>query len=409
MLTRELAIARREHGRVYPDRLTTATHAAYPALARRMIAAYENGVHKTRQELHRSVAQILEEDRDCPVRRMGAFCKLLDEYGKFDQGKPKRAAELRRRVFAIAAQYHPLIAKPESLLDHPEADVKKTVASQLGMGWPELSQRLYEDLIEHHRLRSFAGPDDPVELLSRYNVAQTQAALLDATSIRIQATTDWKLILRYAKLAGLMHSLVSTTNGYRIELDGPSSVLRSTHRYGASMAKFLPGLLSCQGWEMIATMRCRSGRSGDGPVLELSHNSGLRSPVARQGLVDSDMERTWIEAWGPGSHHGWSLVREGEVLVRGQRVFIPDFVLLHPSGRRVLLEIAGFWTPQYVRHKAESLALFADIPILVAIPKGIAKVWNAAAWSPLHQKIVFGRRLKPKDILERLQGMTTNP
>jgi predicted nuclease of restriction endonuclease-like RecB superfamily len=408
MLTRELAIARREHGRVYPDRLTTATHAAYPAFARRMIDVYGTGTHKTRQDLHRSIVQILEEDPNCPVRRMGAFCKLLDEYGSFDRGKPKRAAELRRRVFTMAAQYHPLITNPESLLEHSEAEVKQRIASQLGMGWPELRQRLYEDLIENHRLRSFEGPKDPIELLSRYNVAQTQAALLDATAIRIEATTDWKVILRYAKLAGLMHSIVPTTTGYRIELDGPSSVLRNTHRYGASMAKFLPGLLSCQGWEMFASLRCPSGRNGVGPILELRQGSGLRSAVVPHGAFDSELERVWMEGWGSEPLQGWSLIREGEILVRGQRVFIPDFMLRHRDGRRVLLEIAGFWTPQYVQHKSDSLRLFADIPILVAIPKGNTKPWSTVAWSPLHRKILFGRQWKPMDVLEVLQEMTAN-
>lgn len=405
MLTRELAIAHREHGRVYPDRLTNTTHAIYPALARRMIAVYENGIRKTRQELHRSVVQILEEDRDCPVRRMGAFCKLLDEYGRFDQGKPKQAAELRQRVFAIAAQYHPLIDNPESTFDSTEAWVKQRIAQEVGMEWPDLQASLYEDLMEYHRLRSFEGPTDPIDLLSRYNVAQTQAALLDALSIRIEATADWKMILRYAKLAGLMHAIVPTAKGYRIELNGPASILRLTHRYGSAMARFLPGLLSCRGWALTATMRSRGGGNSVGPTLELNDRSGLRSPVAPQGSVDSEIERAWIEAWGTQAHEGWALIREGEILVRGQRVFIPDFVLQHEDGHRVLLEIAGFWTPQYVQHRSVSLELFADVPILVAIPKGNAKPWNVANWSPLHQKILFGRNLKLKEVLPVLQQM----
>ncbi|MFN6161396.1 MAG: DUF790 family protein, partial [Planctomycetota bacterium] len=116
-----------------------------------------------------------------------------------------------------------------------------------------------------------------------------------------------------------------------------------------------------------------------------------------------------IEAWGSESHRGWSLIREGEILVRGQRVFVPDFVLLHESGRRVLLEIAGFWTPQYIQHRAVSLELFADIPILVAIPKGTVSRWKAVPWSPLHEKILFGRQLKPQEVLEVLQRMVSPP
>jgi hypothetical protein len=405
MLTRELAIARIENGRVYPDRLTMASHANYPTLAERMIAIYENGIHKTRQELHREIANILEEDPACPIRRIGAFCKLLDECGRFDRGKPKRASELRRQVFTLAAQYHPLVTHPESMLEHQEMIAKQSIAPKLGMEWPELQRRLYEDLIENHRLRAFHAPAAPVELLSRYNVAQTQAALLNAVSIRIEATTDWKWILRYAKLAGLLHRIYAIPGGYRIELDGPASVLRRTHRYGASMAKFLPGLLSCQGWNMVASMRAKRENGFSGPVLELSDRSGLRTSVKRQENVDSELEMAWIQAWGAESHGGWSLIREGEVLVRGQRAFVPDFILLHESGRRVSLEIAGFWTPEYIEHRAEALSLFAGIPMIVAIPKGNLEPWQGFPWSSLHQKVIFGKRLKPEQVVEVLQSL----
>jgi predicted nuclease of restriction endonuclease-like RecB superfamily len=410
MLTRALAIARRENGRVTPDRLTSATHAIYPELARRMLAIYGDGIHKTRNDLHQSIVDILEEDPHCPVRRMGAFCKLLDAYGRFDRGKPKRAAELRHRVFAMAAKFHPLVSKSESLLDQSEMAIKQRIAQSLGMEWPELRLRLYEDLIDQHRLQSFAGPSDPIELLSRYNVAQTQAALLDAISIRIDATSDWKMILRYAKLAGLMHTIVASAHGYRIDLDGPASILRQTHRYGASMAKFLPGLLACRGWSMTATMRSRcastSNRDPAGPVLELNDRSGLRSNVAAADPLDSEIERNWVEAWGTQPRLGWTLIREGEILVRGQRVFIPDFALVHARGYRVLLEIAAFWTPQYIRHRSETLSLFAEIPILVAIPRATAALWNEPPWPSLHQKIVFGRQLRPEQVLEVLEGMS---
>jgi len=91
--------------------------------------------------------------------------------------------------------------------------------------------------------------------------------------------------------------------------------------------------------------------------------------------------------------------------VRGQRVLIPDFLLRHDRGACVLLEIAGFWTPQYIQHKSDSLQLFADIPILVAIPKGNTHAWQSVGWSPLHRKILFGRQLKLEQVLAVLREM----
>jgi len=36
-------------------------------------------------------------------------------------------------------------------------------------------------------------------------------------------------------------------------------------------------------------------------------------------------------------------------------VMIPDFAIEHPDGRRAILEIVGFWTPEYLDAKLEKI------------------------------------------------------
>jgi predicted nuclease of restriction endonuclease-like RecB superfamily len=45
------------------------------------------------------------------------------------------------------------------------------------------------------------------------------------------------------------------------------------------------------------------------------------------------------------------LVREDDVLDLGAEVMLPDFAIEHPDGRRAILEIVGFWTPEYLSEK----------------------------------------------------------
>ena len=47
----------------------------------------------------------------------------------------------------------------------------------------------------------------------------------------------------------------------------------------------------------------------------------------------------------------WELVRENDVLEFGAKVMSPDFALEHPDGRRAILEIVGFWTPEYLSER----------------------------------------------------------
>ena len=81
MLTKQQGLAALdfERGLLVPDRLTRRLHLQYVEYAERMLDGYRSGIGRTRRELHRGVADILATEEDCPVRRVAAFTKLLDD------------------------------------------------------------------------------------------------------------------------------------------------------------------------------------------------------------------------------------------------------------------------------------------------------------------------------------------
>ena len=76
------------------------------------------------------------------------------------------------------------------------------------------------------------------------------------------------------------------------------------------------------------------------------------------GYYDSSLEQKFAdvlsEHLGRGDPLGWHVTREPEPLIAGGRAMLPDFVL-ERFGRRVYLEIVGFWTPDYIKRKAAKL------------------------------------------------------
>ncbi len=399
MLTREHAIAAYEAGRVVPDRLTRAAHAHYRAYAERMLRIYRSGVGRTRRALHRAVYAVFAVEPDCPLRRIEAFCKLLDDAADYDQDRRGQAAALRREVFRRAARLHPLVRRAEGLYEHEEAAAKQAIAAELGTDWGAIDRALFADVMEFQTLRRFEGFPNAAALLSRYNVGQLQVALYDAVEMTDRAREDFKTIVRYAKLAGLMHRLRHDPHGagYALHLDGPASVLRETRRYGVAMAKFLPALLACGGWQMHAVVRTR--RAGHLVRLQLSAGDGFTSHLPPPDEFDSSIEEAFARKWGAEKRHGWSLLREGAMLERGQKIFVPDFVLRHDDGRVVLLEIVGFWTPEYLAAKRATLAAFPDQPMLLAVPSGR----DACAAAASCVTIPFKSSLKLSDVLAALE------
>ncbi len=112
---------------------------------------------------------------------------------------------------------------------------------------------------------------------------------------------------------------------------------------------------------------------------------------------DSKLEATFAASWG-GKRAGWSLEREGEILHAGQKAFVPDFAFRHDDGRTVLLEIVGFWTPEYLQAKFQTLRAFASHPILVAVAEA-----NARRIADLPAGVIrFKKVLRPQQVLERL-------
>ncbi len=260
---------------------------------------------------------------------------------------------------------------------------------------------MFSDVMEFHRLVSFKGYPSPEAFLARYNIAQVQAALFFAIELTVWASGDFKTIITYARLARLMHSIERRSPGrYVIRLDGPASVLRNTRLYGASLAKFLPALISCRGWKMHA--RLALPPNGWHASLHLSERDGLRSHLLPPETFDSTVEEKFAEKWGDKPREGWTLLREGDILHARQKVFVPDFVLQHEDGRRVYLEIVGFWTKDYLESKAQTLSLFQGAPIILAVQRSLTEQLPALHF-PL---LTYKTTLKLKSVLEVLSSCT---
>ena len=400
MLTSEQSIVEFKAGQAFTDRLTQSTHRHYLGFAEQMLSIYTNGIGQQRRQLHQKVEILFRDEADCPVRRIAAFCKLLDDKSTYQTDPEGNAAKLRIKVFSRAAESHPLVNQKDQLFEHTEKDVKEQIATELEVSWDEIEQNLYADVMEYQRLNEFEGYADALAFLSRYNVAQLQAALYRAETMTIWASDDFKTVLRYAKLARLLHEIKKIgPSKYEMILSGPVSILHESRRYGVNFAKFLPALLACKGWQMSATIKTPWNTTAK---LNLSEKDGFSSHLPPPDEFDSSVEEVFAIKFGT-ERDGWQLIREGEILYENQTTFVPDFVFRHNDGTEVLMEIIGFWTPEYLAHRRETLRKFQHHNILLAIPESSLKVDADKAKNVVPYKKAL--LLKPvMDALKKIQN-----
>jgi len=402
MLTKEQALFEFSSGRILPDKLTQKAHVHYLALATEMFRVYAEGVGKTRSELHHSIQELFWDEKSCHPRRIRAFCKLLDDVSEYEETRGGKIADLRIRVFSLAAERHPLVRQKRIIFAHDEATVKNEIATKLGLSWTAIENNLFSDVPELQRLKKSEEYPSEADFLARYNETQIQAALYSAVEMQVTARRDYRDIIMAAKRAMLMHDVERLPdNSFRFTFYGPVSPLRTTKRYGVHLARIIPRLLACRDWEMKAVIKFF--KNGKQPELRLSSKDNYRSSVSASPEFDSEVEKNFAEKWGTAPRDGWILERESKPRFAGQKAFFPDFTFVHESGRRVLMEIVGHWTPEYLKAKRETLLQFREEPILLAVGAGEADYFLETG----AEIILFKKALKIdpiKEALDRLLG-----
>ena len=135
-----------------------------------------------------------------------------------------------------------------------------------------------------------------------------------------------------------------------LEISGPLSLFRRTLLYGRALASLVPPLAWCH------RFRLRAACSLEGNSLALELRSGDPIfPSAEPRAYDSRLEERFARDFRKAAP-GWDVVREPEPISAGSTLVFPDFALQHrlDHSRRWLLEIVGFWTPDYLARKLAS-------------------------------------------------------
>ncbi|MFP4599795.1 MAG: DUF790 family protein [Persicimonas sp.] len=365
MLTTDLVRTRVSKGRVEPLYLDTGSGSdgeAGQALAkaRELIGIFEAHAGGERGDVDESVEQTIGHGTDFLIWR--GLAKLLYDRSEFETVASLDPQEIRRAVFEASGELGPVTG----------ADARQRVLERAGehleLEPEEIEESLYADLEERQRLVDF-DTLEPRELLDRYNLALAQAVLYKATRLVIDLGDDNPNMLRYLfqalKFNRLMHRAERLDDGYRLEVDGPASVFKRSRKYGLQMATFLPALLLADTW----AMRAELDWEGDGPTHELvlSHKDGLVSHYKARGQWVAEEER-YFEKRFSETETDWELARQGTIVdLDKNEVIIPDYVLTHPDGREVYLEIVGFWRLAYLERRIEMLVDSCDVPLVLVV------------------------------------------
>jgi predicted nuclease of restriction endonuclease-like RecB superfamily len=307
---------------------------------------------------------------------------------------PLRPGQLRAALFGAAAAS-----------EAPTTSVVDETAARLGIARAALLESMFADLPGERPVRAPNPPPTPSEAALRTNLAIAQAVLMRASRVELRVEGGVRPIVRLAKLRGLLCTISDTQlaepAGPVLEISGPFSLFQHTLLYGRALSELLPHLAWCARFDLRASCALRGRRgmvsveSGD-PIF----------PAAPPTLFDSRLEARFardVARLAPD----WDLIREPEPIRSGATLIFPDFLLRHrlQPERRALIEIVGFWTPEYLATKLEKLRQ-ADLPacILCVDRDRACALGDLPAGLPV---VAFRRRVDAVAVMRQVERLTS--
>ncbi|MBW4660039.1 MAG: DUF790 family protein [Drouetiella hepatica Uher 2000/2452] len=401
MLPTDLLISRQNGEEIAPKRLPI--DKANGAIATELIALFQGCQGKTQGELDRQLLELEGEETNYRIKRGLAHLLKSEAFSTFEIVSPLEPIALRQRVFALSAEAAPLPQTATITLSRLADQLSEELGHEVLP--TQIQSGLYADLMENRILTQFEPPT-PEALLHRYNLSQVQGIFYKASQIKITAHRndpgEYKLLFRYLKLFGLMTYIEGDADhGFTIAIDGPTSLFKPSTRYGLDIAKLIPALLHVTKWSLGAELHLKDPYTKAEKMRRFTLDSGCKlvSHYPPGKPYDSMLESAFSDRWA-ALNTEWILEREVDLLPIPGSVMIPDFRLVHPDGRSFLLEIVGYWRPEYLRKKFSQVRQSGCENLILAISErlNLEKAGVKVADTPARM-IWFKDKLSPKAVL----------
>ena len=388
MLPSELLVARIYGNKIVPRFARMSRENL--GLAAEMINIFKTSIGRKRGEI---LDLVSEFEEGVNYRFVRGLRILLERRSVFEVKSRLNPVEVRRFVFEEASRAGgPVTSRGE------RRRILERVAVKLSSTVEEVEEALWADQETEQVLVSFSDVD-PAELLRIYNLSLAQTMLFNAISLNVYVEGGGKEVLREVKYRGLMYLAEKQGKWVTITIDGPASLLKMTERYGTSMAKILPSVITSGKWAIRANV-VRKGADNKPRIYEFTlsyrDNYLLKTREREEVKFDSMVEEDFYRAF-QSLGTDWVIKRESEPLLAGKTILVPDFTL-EKGPVKVYLEIVGFWTDEYVKRKLEKLGKVEE-NVILAVDEELA----CSSFQRYRDVIYYRKKIPLKPLIEILR------
>ena len=249
-------------------------------------------------------------------------------------------------------------------------------AARFNAGLPPLpvaEPDIYGDLPGFERLTSLQDIT-PEHLLEAFNLAQAQALLIYADSVKLKLddpdVTELRRVMKAIKFFRLLADFERGGKGVvNITVSGPYSLFGPSAKYAVALASLLPAVVNLQHWKLQAQLKFRDREL----TLKLDEKNQLHSPKRSFSSFVPEEIRLYHKLFAEKSS-AWQIVGDTPFLDGGnQEIIFPDLSFQEKSsGKVVHLELFHRWHAGQLARRLELLRNRPDLPLILGIDRALA-------------------------------------
>lgn len=337
-------------------------------LASNLIGLYENSIGSRREELEESIGHMTMAFSDAKLAK--GLAKILADRSVFSECAEQDYPEARHTLFLRSAS---ILNSPDCPADwHEYRD--KVLQNEC-----VLKESVYPDLPENERLVE-VKKIFPRELLERYNVSLVQTMLLfsDGLECKLYAEDPAQLrrVFKYLKFfrllfrAELEKRKKDEPEMIRLKIDGPTSILENSTRYGLQLASFFPAVCSLHLWKLSCELKLRDRHLR----LLLDESSNLVSHYTNFSAYIPEEFKMFQDYFNKAGNAEWKLIpREGYLRLEGNQLAFPDFRFRSADGREVDVELFHQWHKFPLKERLDYLEKHSETNLILGADRSCFK------------------------------------
>jgi len=377
MLPKELLDVRKAKGRIFPK---FADERDYE-LADEVIRIFKSGLGKKYGKVMK-LAKGLENAKN--FKKVRGFVRVLENHCVEKSCAFNVDSEIEPRKVRMLLFEHGYVTSKK------ERDKVLEYAAKYFNTTPEVIERaMYADREEELILTNFRALT-PENLIRLYNLSLLQTALFNALRLTFWTSDKHKEIFRAIKRLGLMYELYEDSGRIVVEVTGAATLLKMTRKYGVSFAKLIPWIIRANKWYIRAEIADFDRLY----IMEIDDRLKDLLPDTEEEIsYDSSLEEEFARKM---RMLGYEVEREPDIVKAGRYAFIPDFAV-SLGDKKVYVELAGFWTEEYLKKKVEKIRN-SSIPLIL-----IAREEFGEERVDLQDVILFSKKIPYGEVVKALK------